>query len=48
MTVGTGEPFAGALDVVAHEMTHGVIDHTAGLIYQGQSGAVNEDFSDIV
>jgi bacillolysin len=38
--------FAGSLDVVAHEMTHGVTQYTAGLIYSFQSGALNESFSD--
>jgi thermolysin len=39
---------AGALDVVAHELTHGVTDFTSRLIYQGESGALNEAFSDIM
>jgi Thermolysin metallopeptidase, alpha-helical domain/Thermolysin metallopeptidase, catalytic domain len=34
------------VDVVAHEWTHGVTDTTAGLLYLGQSGALNESFSD--
>ncbi|MCX5771314.1 MAG: M4 family metallopeptidase, partial [Candidatus Hydrogenedentes bacterium] len=34
-------------DVVAHEMTHGVTSYTSGLIYENQSGAINEAFSDI-
>ncbi|MEM7372745.1 MAG: M4 family metallopeptidase [Bacteroidota bacterium] len=38
---------AGALDVAAHEMTHGVVEATANLEYQGQSGALNESFADI-
>ena len=38
---------AGALDVAAHEMTHGVIENTAGLIYENQSGALNESFADV-
>jgi len=38
---------AGSLDVTAHEMTHGVIEHTAGLIYENQSGALNESFADV-
>ena len=37
----------GSLDVAAHEMTHGVIQHTANLVYQFQSGALNESFADI-
>lgn len=44
---GDAEPFAGALDVVAHELTHGVTDYTARLIYFAQSGALSEAFSDI-
>ena len=34
------------LDVTGHEITHGVTDSTAGLQYTGQSGALNEAFSD--
>lgn len=37
----------GALDVAAHEVTHGVTQHTANLIYQNQAGALNESFSDV-
>lgn len=36
-----------ALDIVAHEITHGVTSYTADLIYQDESGALNEGFSDI-
>jgi len=43
---GTGFPLT-SLDVVAHEMTHGVTGTSAGLIYNGESGALNESFSDI-
>jgi Zn-dependent metalloprotease len=35
------------LDVVAHEMFHGVTEATARLEYAGQSGALNESYSDI-
>lgn len=38
---------AGGLDVAAHEMTHGVTGHSADLVYEGQSGALNESFSDV-
>ncbi len=38
--------FAGGLDVVAHELTHGVTQYTAGLLYQFQPGALNESMSD--
>jgi bacillolysin len=39
---------AGGLDVVAHELTHGVTDFSSGLIYQNESGALNEAFSDMM
>lgn len=39
--------FTGALEVVAHELTHGLTQFTAQLDYQGQSGALNESFSDV-
>ncbi|HCU52450.1 MAG TPA: peptidase M4 family protein, partial [Micromonosporaceae bacterium] len=45
MTFGTG--FASADDVIAHELTHGVTEHTSGLTYSSQSGAINESLSDI-
>lgn len=41
-------PFSGALDVVAHELTHGVTDYTSDLIYRNESGALNESFSDLM
>lgn len=47
MFFGDGEPFSAALDVVAHELTHGVTQYTANLTYQNQSGALNEAMSDI-
>jgi len=37
-----------SLDVAAHEMTHGVTSRTAGLVYSGESGALNEATSDIL
>lgn len=40
-------PFAGALDVIAHELGHGVVSNTANLEYYAQSGAINETFADI-
>jgi bacillolysin len=39
---------SGALDVVAHELTHGVTDYSSQLIYRNESGALNEAFSDIM
>jgi Zn-dependent metalloprotease len=41
-------PFAGGLDVVAHELTHGVTQYTSNLQYQGESAALNEGFSDMM
>jgi hypothetical protein len=39
--------FTKPLDVTVHEFTHGVTQFTAGLTYQGQSGALNESVSDV-
>ncbi|MEI7595833.1 MAG: M4 family metallopeptidase [Bacteroidota bacterium] len=36
-----------SLDICGHEFTHGVTEHTANLIYQDESGALNEAMSDI-
>jgi Zn-dependent metalloprotease len=52
MVYGDGDnqlfkPLAGCLDVAAHEMTHGVIENSANLVYENQSGALNESFADI-
>ncbi|MCA0971186.1 M4 family metallopeptidase [Halobacillus litoralis] len=47
---GDGSTFtylSGADDIVAHELTHAVTDTTAELIYENQSGALNESFSDV-
>jgi Zn-dependent metalloprotease len=48
MTYGDGNnsPLT-ALDICGHEMTHGVTEFSAGLIYQDEYGALNESFSDI-
>ncbi len=43
----TFKPLARGLDVGGHEMTHGVVEKTANLVYQGESGALNESFADI-
>jgi Zn-dependent metalloprotease len=40
--------FTGSLDVIAHELAHGVTEHTAALEYHNQSGALNEHCSDVV
>ncbi|MCC5884229.1 MAG: M4 family metallopeptidase [Halomonas sp.] len=39
--------FTIALDIVAHELTHGVIQHETALAYAGQSGALNESLCDV-
>lgn len=39
-------PFSADLDVVGHELTHGVTQHSGDLVYLGQSGAMNEAYSD--
>jgi Zn-dependent metalloprotease len=46
---GDGEIFQTftELSVIAHEISHGVVQHSGGLIYQGQSGALNESYADV-
>lgn len=51
MTFGDGDgttftPLV-TIDICGHELTHGVTERTAGLIYQGESGALNESMSDV-
>ncbi|MEL1253626.1 M4 family metallopeptidase [Flavobacterium sp. DGU38] len=43
---GDNRPFV-SLGITGHEMTHALTQFSAGLIYQGESGAMNESFSDI-
>ncbi len=51
MTYGDGEPGTAnplvSIDIVGHEITHGLTELTAGLIYNSESGGLNESFSDI-
>lgn len=52
MTFGDGDgqvfsSFAASLDVVAHELAHGVTQFTSALEYHDQPGALNEHFSDV-
>lgn len=52
MTYGDGDQieftnFASAIDVVAHELVHGVTQFFANLEYRSQSGSLNEHFSDV-
>jgi Zn-dependent metalloprotease len=47
---GDGTNFTGfvnALDVIGHELAHGVVQYTANLEYKSQSGALNEHFADV-
>lgn len=47
---GDGEIFLGftrSLDVIGHELAHGVTQYTSNLAYSGQSGALNESISDV-
>jgi bacillolysin len=48
---GSGQHYtylAGGLDIVAHELTHGVTDHSSQLVYRNESGALSEAFSDMM
>jgi Zn-dependent metalloprotease len=52
MTFGDGDDytfvnFTSAIDVIAHELTHGVVQYTSKLIYDGQPGALNEHMADV-
>ena len=44
-TSSTASP--SSVDVIGHELTHGVTQYTADLTYHGQSGALNESVSDV-
>jgi Zn-dependent metalloprotease len=39
--------FAGCVDVIGHELTHAITEHTSALNYEGQPGALNEHVSDV-
>ena len=39
--------FTGSLDVIGHELGHGITQYTANLAYHNQSGALNESMSDV-
>jgi Zn-dependent metalloprotease len=41
------DTLTGSLDVIGHELTHGVTQYSANLNYRKQSGALNESFSDV-
>lgn len=40
--------FTGCIDVIGHELTHAVTEHTSPLDYWGMAGALNEHISDVV
>ncbi|MBO7687137.1 MAG: M4 family metallopeptidase, partial [Kiritimatiellae bacterium] len=44
----SGERSETSLDTCAHELTHGITSWTANLQYEGESGALNESFSDLI
>ena len=46
MVYGAG--WAGADDIVGHELTHGFTEHTSGLLMYGESGAIAEAMSDVI
>ncbi len=48
---GDGEifrSFTDSVDVIGHELGHGVVQHTLGLVYLGQAGALNESVCDVL
>jgi Zn-dependent metalloprotease len=40
--------FTKDIDIIAHELSHGVIQYEANLDYQFQSGALHESFADVL
>lgn len=44
---GAFRSLARYLDIIAHELTHGITENTAGLVYRDLAGALNESISDI-
>ena len=52
MVYGDGDgtifvPLTRSLSVIGHELSHGVVQFSGGLVYQDQSGALNESFADV-
>jgi Zn-dependent metalloprotease len=45
---GDWMPLSAAFDVMAHEVAHGVVNHTSRLVYESESGALNESFADVM
>ncbi len=44
---GKMRSLAASLDIIGHELTHGVTESTCDLVYRDEAGALNESFSDI-
>ncbi|WP_415855517.1 M4 family metallopeptidase [Sinomonas sp. G460-2] len=40
--------FTSSLSIIAHELGHGLLQYTTNLAYEGQSGALNESFADVI
>jgi Zn-dependent metalloprotease len=47
-TIANALPWSTAYDIVAHEVTHLITDHTSKLKYERESGALSESFSDVM
>jgi len=52
MVYGDGDgtiftPLTGSLSVIGHELSHGVVQYSGGLVYQDEPGALNESFADV-
>jgi bacillolysin len=41
-------PMSLSYDVVVHELAHGIVHHTSDLVYENESGAINESFADVM
>jgi Zn-dependent metalloprotease len=39
--------FTSDIDIIAHKLTHGIMENEANLEYENQAGALNESFSDV-
>lgn len=51
MVYGNGKTYfypLASIDVASHELTHGLVQATAGLEYSAESGALNESFADVM
>ncbi|KAL8951298.1 MAG: hypothetical protein Q9222_002720 [Ikaeria aurantiellina] len=52
MVFGNGNPcmfnFTGSYDVIGHELTHGIVQHSSGLKYEGMAGSLNESCADVI